>query len=445
MLGRKIKNHRTLARKRGKPLGLLELVAIALGGMVGGGIFTILGISVSLIGVYTPVAIAIGGFIAALAAYSYIQLARYYEDEGATYSFFKKTFPKSHFAASLIGWCITFGYITTIALYAYTFASYAISGSAYADEVLVRKLVACGIITVFALINIWSVIGMGKIEDLMVYTKLVILVVISFVLINNSSTTIPTLISDTGPVSIYAILIAASLTFVAYEGFQLVIHATNEMEDPQKNIPRAIYTAIGLAIAIYVIIAIGALLAIPFGDIIDNQEYALASGAGNVLGHWGTDLVILGAVLATCSAISGTLFGASRLMAVIATDGYFPTPLAMRRNHIPVAAIIAMSVTAMLLIAVGNLRVILEFGSMTFMLVSFLMAVANFRIRDKTKSSTAATLLALIFLAGGGVLIVAYEFSFQPEQILFMAGLYAALMVGSFAYARLQRRRATGA
>jgi amino acid transporter len=408
--------------------------------MVGGGIFTILGIAVALIGVYTPLAIMIGGFIAALAAYSYIQLALLYKDEGATYSFFKKTFPRSHFAASLIGWCITFGYITTIALYAYTFASYAISGSAFAEDVLVRKLVAGGIITVFALINIWSVTGMGKIEDLMVYTKLVILAVISFVLINNSGTSIPTLVADTGPVSLYAILIVASLTFVAYEGFQLVIHATNEMEAPDINIPRAIYAAIGMAIAIYVIIALGALFAIPFEDIISNQEYALASGAGEVLGHWGTDLVILGAVLATCSAISGTLFGASRLLAVIASDGYFPKRLGNRTNHIPIPAVLTMSATAMALIAMGNLRVILEFSSMTFILVSFLMALANFKVRKATKSSTIVTVMALVFLAGGGLLIIAYEISYQPEQVLFMVACYAALTAGAFLYARVTRR-----
>lgn len=114
-------------RNRGKALGLLELIAIALGGMVGGGIFTILGISVALIGVYTPVAIAIGGFMALLAAYAYIKLGLFYKDEGATYSFFKRTYSNSPFAASLIGWWVIFGYISTIALYAYTFSSYAIS------------------------------------------------------------------------------------------------------------------------------------------------------------------------------------------------------------------------------------------------------------------------------------------------------------------------------
>jgi len=79
------KHSGSCCRPREKALGVPELVAIALGGMVGGGIFTILGISVAMIGVYTPVAIALGGVIAALAAYSYIQLGVYYKDEGATY------------------------------------------------------------------------------------------------------------------------------------------------------------------------------------------------------------------------------------------------------------------------------------------------------------------------------------------------------------------------
>lgn len=144
----------SLHRKRGKELGVPELIAIALGGMVGGGIFTILGISVAMIGVYTPVAILIGGLIATLAAYSYIKLGVYYQDEGATYSFFKRTFPNSPFSASLIGWWVIFGYISTIALYAYTFSSYAISGFAFADSEWMRKLVAIGIIAVFTLVNV---------------------------------------------------------------------------------------------------------------------------------------------------------------------------------------------------------------------------------------------------------------------------------------------------
>ncbi len=431
-------NH-SIHRKRNKALGVPELIAIALGGMIGGGIFSVLGISVSMIGVFTPIAIILGGVIAALAAYSYVKLAVYYKDEGATYSFYKRTFPDSPFAASLIGWWVVFGYISTLALYSYTFASYAISEFSFANNEWIRKGVAGGVILVFTLINLWSVKGMGKIEDIMVYTKVVILIVISFVLMNHSQTTLPVLMQNNCEVSIFSVLIVASITFVAYEGFQLVIHAINEMESPEKNIPKAIYSAIFLTILIYVVISLGAILALPFAEIIENKEYALASGAGNILGRWGTDLVILGALLATSSAISGTIFGASRLMAVIAKDGYLPGYLTRQINTIPVNAIISIATFAFLLVFVGSLELILEFGSITFLLVSLLMAYANFKIRNITDSSLILTLLAFSGLLCGTASIIYYELSSQPQQLIFITGLYTLLTIGSWGYSKTRK------
>ncbi len=430
--------HHSLTRHRKKPLGVPELIAIALGGMVGGGIFSILGVSVGLIGAYTPLAIALGGLIAALAAYSYVKLGVYYKDEGATYAFYKRTFPGSRFAASVVGWVVSFGYISTLALYAYTFASYAISGFSFADSEETRKAVSFGIILLFTIINVWSVKGMGRIEDLMVYTKILVLFVISLVLMLNSDSSLPVLLEQSNGVSLVSILICASLTFVAYEGFQLVIHAIKEMDHPEKKIPRAIYSAIFLAILIYVVIALGALLAIPMPDIVAKKEYALASGASDVLGHWGTDLVILGALLATSSAISGTVFGASRLVASIADDGYFPKFLTKRPRQIPVPAVLVMSTLAFSLILLGNLEVILEFGSFTFLLVSLMTAYANFKIRDKTNSSLFLTLASITGLGLGSFFIFYYEAKHHPEQLLFIGIIYACLIFGSWFYSKIK-------
>lgn len=437
------KHHYGIHRKRDKSLGLLELIAIALGGMIGGGIFTVLGISVAMIGVFTPIAFIIGGVLAMLASYSYIKLGVYYKDEGATYSFYKKTFPNSPFAASLIGWWVIFGYISTLALYAYTFSSYAISSFEFAHNEWIRKSIAGLIILIFTLVNLWSVKGMGKVEDLMVYTKLIILTIISFILINHSNTTLPTLMQNNGDTTLLSILIVASLTFVAFEGFQLVINAVNEMENPQKNIPRAIYGAIVLAIAIYVVLSLGAILTIPFADIIKNKEFALASGADKILGHWGTDLVIIGALLATSSAISGTLFGASRQMSVISQDGYFPSFLTKRKNNIPIHAIITMATLAFSLILIGNLKVILEFGSVTFLLVSFLIAFANFKIYKQSNSSLFITITAMIGLAIATILIIYYEFITQIEQLYFIGGLYFILTISAFIYSKIKGQKSS--
>ncbi len=427
-----------------KNLGFKEVVAIAVGGMVGGGIFTILGVAVSIVGFLAPFAIALGGIIAFFAAYSYVKLGVYYKDEGATYAFFKRTYSDSHMAASFIGWYTVFGYISTLALYAYTFSSYSISGFEFANNELVRKGVAIGIIWVFAGVNLWSVRGMGRIEDVMVYTKLIILFVISVVLIYFGKTDLhtfsQTMITDLEESSMMSILIVASVTFVAYEGFQLVINAVNDMEDPDINIPRAIYTAVVLVALIYFIIALGAVLAIPTEDLIRNKEYALASGAEDIMGHWGRDLVIIGAILATSSAISGTMYGSSHQMARIADDGYLPKQLTKRKVTIPTNAIIAMAMTATLLIFIGGLQLILEFGSITFLLVSLLMAVANFKIRKKTDSSTLFTLIAIAGLLTGAVLILSYEYNTKPEQLIFILGLYLFLSAGAWGYGRIRSK-----
>ena len=435
----------SMHRKRNKSLGLAELIAIALGGMVGGGIFTILGISVSMIGTLTPAAIIMGGAIALLAAYSYVQLGVYYMDEGATFSFIQRTYPESHFASSIIGWFVIFGYISTLALYAYTFSSYLTSGFGMAQNMLVHKIVAIGIIAVFTAVNIWSVNGMGKIEDVMVYTKLAILVAISAVLIRFGSPDFANLLKsfayDAGNTSVLNVLIVASITFVAYEGFQLVINAISEMKQPEKNIPRGIYSAILLAVAIYVLISIGALLAIPAEEIIKNKEYALAAGAGSILGNYGSNLVILGAVLATSSAISGTLFGASRQIAVISEKGYMPQALSERKKNIPVNAIFVMAAVSSFLILIGGLELILEFGSITFLLVSLLISIANFKLRKETKSSPVVAILAIGLLSVGCILILYYEFTTAFNQMLFIIALYILLTVIAFLYARKNNKK----
>jgi len=428
-------------KARKKPLGLTELIAIALGGMIGGGIFSILGISVEKIGNATPIAILIGGILALLAAYSYVQLANYYQDEGATYSFFKKTFSNSHFSASAIGWLITFGYISTLALYAFTFASYAISIFPLEHFNIIRNLIAGSILLFFTIINLLSVKGMGKLEDLIVYAKLIILLVISILLAEYGSieNIIPIF---NGSYHLPTILIISSITYVAYEGFQLVIHATNEMENPKKNIPRAIYSAIGIVTFIYVILSITALLAIPKENLILNKEFALAAGAKNIFGNIGLVIVIFGAMLATSSAINGTIFGASRLMAVIAKDGYFPKFLSKRiKKHIPKYSIITMFVFSFLLILLGTLETILQFGSVTFILVSFLMAYTNFTIRHKTNSNLVITIIAMLSLAIAGTLILYYEFTTDIHNMIFIIGIYIVLILCAWFYSMIRERK----
>ena len=191
------------------------------------------------------------------------------------------------------------------------------------------------------------------------------------------------------------------------------------------------------------LLALAALMAVPKQELILNKESALAVGAARAIGPSGRYMVILGAALATCSAISGTLFGASRLMAVIAGDGYLPALLARRqKEHIPGYAILAMTLTALLMVTVGGLEELLEFSSITFIIVSLLMAHANFVKRKQTGTHAVLAVAVMAFLAVGLVAILRYQWLFHPRALTVTLGIYAALGVGSAAYAR---RRKTAA
>lgn len=430
-----------LARKREESLGRLELLAIALGGMIGGGIFAILGVSVANIGNLTPFAIALGGGMAFVAAYSYVQLAKLYEDEGATYSFFKRTFPHSHLAASAIGWIVTLGYVSTLALYAFTFGSYLTSAFHFEDPILASRISAGVVLTVFAVINLVSVRGMGRAEDLMVYTKLVFLALISVVLVSNGSVdNLRPLIAPDATVSL--VVMTAAVTFVAFEGFQLAIHATGETARPGRDIPWAIYTAVLVATLIYVLMATGALMALSKSEIVQNQEFALAAGAAEAIGNLGRFLVIAGALLATSSAISGTIFGASRLLAVIAADGFFPTRFAHRRHgHIPGYAIVVMTIAALSFIFLGRLEEILQFGSITFILVSLLMALANFVKRRETRTHPILTLGSIVILGSAAVAILIYQWQTNRRALAVTMGLYLIVFSAAFVFSRRKTRR----
>ena len=293
---------KNLLREQKRPLGVTELIAIALGGMVGGGIFAILGVSVEAIGNSAPVAIFIGGLLALCAAYSYVKLAMLYKDEGATYSFFKKTFPRSRFAAAAIGWLVAFGYISTLALYAFTFSSYFCTAFSIDDFPWIHQLVAGLVILLFAMVNLISVKGMGELEDVMVYAKIILMVLVSALLTwkGDIQQALPLIETHSSWASI---LMIAAVTFVAYEGFQLVIHAYNEVDAPERNIPRAIYGAIVVATFLYVVLAIGALATIPKAEIIAGKEYALAAGSERILGKFGYFAVLSSALLATSVAL----------------------------------------------------------------------------------------------------------------------------------------------
>ena len=104
-------------------MGLWPVVAIGVGGMVGGGIFAVLGLAVQLAHGGTPLAFAIAGGVALLTAYSYVKLSLAYPGRGGTVTFLNRAFGRGRVTGTL-NVLLWLSYIVMLSLYSYAFGSY---------------------------------------------------------------------------------------------------------------------------------------------------------------------------------------------------------------------------------------------------------------------------------------------------------------------------------
>ncbi len=153
---------------RQSSLGLKELVAIGVGGMVGGGIFSVMGLAVGITGNATPIAFLLGGLLALIAGYSYIKLALTFREDGASFTYLSRAFPSRPLVAVVTGWTVIIGYVGTLALYAFTFGAYGAELMGSSGSTMVRHILSVGILLVFTVINLYGVRRSGSVEDIVV-------------------------------------------------------------------------------------------------------------------------------------------------------------------------------------------------------------------------------------------------------------------------------------
>lgn len=408
-------------------LGLRELIAIGVGGMIGGGIFSVMGLAVGITGNATPIAFLLGGLLALIMGYSYVKLAIAFHNDGASFTYLEQAFPQHKFISAVTGgWIVIVGYIGTLALYAFTFGAY---GAELLGEPnsIVRQMLSVGIVLFFMLINLIGTKTLGKTEDLIVYGKIILLGLLAFAGMQSIEIEKLTPVFDHGFISVF---MAAALIFVAFEGFQLITNGVCETEDPKKNIGRGIYGSIAIVTLIYVILSVIAVGSLSEAELVAAEEYALALAAEPSMGNAGRILVSLAALLATASAINATMFGASRMMAEMATEHEMPRAFSFRnRETVPWIAVIVLTVLTVLFTYFGDLELIASFSSMTFLLVSLAVNIANYRLHHKTKSNPYYIILgSLLILFTIGTLIV-YLAMHSPEKLIWIIGIYVVLIL----------------
>jgi len=413
-------------------LGLKELIAIGVGGMIGGGIFSVLGLAVSVAGNAAPLAFLLGGLLALLAGYSYIRLALAFHSDGASFTYLEKAFPDHAFIGALTGWTVVVGYIGTLALYAFTFGAYTAELMHAVESPWIRHVLSISIIVIFSLINLRGARASGEAEDLIVLTKVILLGILALA---GLSAVDGQRFEPFAAQGVGSIIMAGALIFVAYEGFQLITNAVCEAARPKRNIPRAIYSSVAIVTVIYVLIALIAVGSLDVQMMTDAEEYALAVAAEPALGDAGRILVCLAAMLATASAINATVFGASRMMADMAVHHEMPKPFSFRnREAAPWMAVLVIALITVTLSTMGGLEFIASFSSLTFLLVSLAVCSANWKLRARTAARPWLVITGMVLLTATIITLLSYLVLQSPYTLIAIGCMYLAVTVMTLIY-----------
>jgi amino acid transporter len=409
-------------------LGLTEGVSIALGGMIGGGIFAVLGVVAQMTREATWSAFVLAGVVALCAAYSFNVLNELSDGQGGAVTFIQ-CFLDNSTLAGMAGWTLLFGYIGSMAMYAYAFGSFTVGLQIVPDAMAgypVRPIVSVLAVASFVGLNLLGAQSTGSIENILVGVKVAILLAFSIgglyygVDTNQLEFGISRLAS-------FSPIMAAGVSFVAFQGWQLLFYDQESFEDPIETIQNALYISIIAAVGLYVIVAVTTVSLAPVSIIESHPEQALAVAADPFIPH-GFVVISLAALFSTGSAINATLFSSGYFMKGMVSDDLVPDRVGNAdASGIPARMVVVLGAIVAAFTAYGSLGAITSFASLTFIIVFGAMSYLAFRQRDRKEVTT---IIPGIGIAGStGFFVLMLWHLYQAERRTFYAVLSIAVAV----------------
>lgn len=413
-------------------IGMAAAVSIGIGGMVGAGIFSILGVVAQAAGNAMWLAFMIGGVVALLSTYSYARLGAAFPSAGGAVHFLVKSFGDGVLSGglNLFMWA---GYIISLALYATAFGSYAATFITTSPSPLLLKSLAVGSVLALTLVNAFGAKLMGRGETFIVAVKVAILVLFAaaglwFIKPGNLS---PALWPET-----QSILFGAGVLFIGYEGFGLVTNAAGDMKNPKRMLPRALYISVLLVIAIYLAVSVTVTGNLSNAQIEQARDYALAEAAKPFLGEFGFRLIAVAALFSTASAINATLFGSANVCYMIARDGELPTGLSRTEWKQATGGLLLTAGLVILVMLCFDLSDIAMMGSAAFLLVYAAVNAGHLRVLRETGANAVIVWLSLLTCLAMFAVLSVYTWQQQPLAIAALIVIAAASFAGEALYRR---------
>ena len=383
-------------------LGLLDATMVGIGAMIGAGIFVLTGLAADIAGSAAILVFALNGGVTAFTAFSYAELASAIPKNGGGYAFVHEAFPAP--ISFVMGWTRWFTYMAAGALYALGFASNFIefvhiyvpalpAGPVVAGGPNWTVVYALAVVAVLVALNAVSTEAAGGAETIITLVKIAILLVfVGFGLFAASLAEFRPLFPPGGSANVgvvdsllaepggaFTLLPAMGLTFIAFQGYDLVATVTEEVENPRRNIPRAVFISLAATVVIYLLVVFVAIGTLGSGELAAAGETAITEAAAGFMPRLpllgtGAALVAFGAVFSTVSALNAVVIGSSRVAFAMGRERQLPARLGRihHRFGTPFAAVLASAVVMFVAVVVVPIQVVGNLASL-FSLLGFVV------------------------------------------------------------------------
>jgi amino acid transporter len=407
-----------------KHLSTRQAAFIGIGAMVGAGIFALLGAAGEVAGSAVWLSFLIAGAIAGLQGYSFARLGARYPSAGGLIEYVAKGFGTGRLTG-VTAWLTYVANAIVTAMVAVSFGAYA--AALFANE-------NSGWATAFAALVILAMTGVNivgsslvaKSQTVIVYVVLGILVVFAVVTLANMS---PSLLAPSGYPPIRDIVSSVALTFFAFLGFGIITFTAKDLAAPARQLPRAMYMALGIATTVYVAIALGVFGTLTVDTVVSSGGTALAVAAEPSLGRAGYWLMSITGLFATAGATNAGLYPAAGLSERLVETGLFP-PLMRRRfgRRIP-AGLVVEALACLALALLFKLDAIASIGSAVALFIFLFITIAHLRVRRDTGASTAILIVAAITVAAVLLTFIFTTLAHEPASVVTLLAILALSII----------------
>jgi amino acid transporter len=436
---------------------------IGVGAMIGAGIFVLTGIAAGVAGPAILVAFLLNGIVALFTASAYAELGGSIPEAGGGYLWVKNSLPQP--TGFLSGWMSWMAHSVACSLYAVGFGAY--FGEVLADfgvatplppEVL-KKALAVVVVLLFSYINLRGAKETGKAGN--VVTVLKIVIILLFVLLGGR------LIFGAEPPRFenffpffangwLGVITAMGLTYIAFEGYEIIAQSGEEIRDPEKNIPKAIFYSLLIVVPIYILVAFTALGVVrPEGAsawdyLALHKETAMVEAARSI-SRWGSAVLLFGGLLSTISALNATIYSSSRVSFAMGRDFNLPGLFARvdERFKTPSASIAISSALVIAILLLLPIEDIASSADVMFLFLFIFVNVSLIHIRRKTPNllkgyrSPFFPVVPVLGIVTQSVLVVVM-FLYSPRAFLISLRWVGAGRAVYYGYSRLKEKEEVG-